>query len=168
MAFEFPHTEVLEIDLEPRQIKEPPSNCCFIRHDIDLGLSQFHGKYDFVHCRFAGHGMKDHTAAMRGAIKCLRPRGYILFLDHNGATVEDGSAIYKAATSANPEWSWYQRAFMLVICGSSKLGNDNDQSYENFRKGFWEFDGCDPSRCGALEGAGPIGTWAVSEDPVEE
>jgi hypothetical protein len=57
MALEFPHVEVLGIDLEPRQIREPPSNCSFVRHDIDLGLSQFYGKYDFIHCRYAGHGV---------------------------------------------------------------------------------------------------------------
>jgi hypothetical protein len=57
MALEFPHAEVLGIDLEPRLLKEPPSNCSFVRHDIDSGLSQYYGMYDLVHCRFAGHGV---------------------------------------------------------------------------------------------------------------
>lgn len=56
MALEFPHAEVLGIDLEPRQIREPPPNCKFPRYDINQGLSQYHGAYDLVHCRFAGQG----------------------------------------------------------------------------------------------------------------
>jgi hypothetical protein len=51
---------------------------------------------------------------MKEAIKCLRPGGYILFIDHEGLTVEDGSAMYKAATSTNPEGSWYYRAFLSM------------------------------------------------------
>jgi hypothetical protein len=57
MALEFPHVEVLGIDLEPRQIKEPPSNCSFAHHDIDSGLSQYYGMYDLVHNRFATNGV---------------------------------------------------------------------------------------------------------------
>jgi hypothetical protein len=46
------------------------------------------------------------------AIKCLKPGGFILFVDSGGMITEDRNAVYKAATSTNPEWSWHQRLLM--------------------------------------------------------
>jgi hypothetical protein len=40
---------------------------------------------------------------MMEAIKCLKPGGFIIFVDNGGIVVEDRSAMYKAATSTNPE-----------------------------------------------------------------
>jgi hypothetical protein len=57
MALEFPHAEVLGIDLAPRQLQEPPSNCKFVQYDINLGLSQYYGMFDLIHCRFVGQGV---------------------------------------------------------------------------------------------------------------
>jgi hypothetical protein len=52
MALEFPHVEVLGIDLRPGPTEDTPPNCSFRVHDITAGLSQFHGMYDLIHCRF--------------------------------------------------------------------------------------------------------------------
>jgi hypothetical protein len=114
---------------------------------------------------------------MIAAIKCLKPGGFIIFLDYGGMLAEDRNALYKAATSTNPEWSWYQRMQMSEILayrelsdanmppvltgGTKKLGNDSEQARMNVQKGFWDFEGCDPSKCGALEAFIPLGDFGT-------
>jgi hypothetical protein len=67
MALEFPHAEVLGIDIQLRPQENVPSNCSFRIHDINTGLSQFHGMYDLVHCRYSGQ-----------AVRCVVLHGFIL------------------------------------------------------------------------------------------
>jgi hypothetical protein len=57
MAREFPHAEVLGLDLGPGPADGTPPNCRFLAYDINSGLSQFHGMYDLIHCRFSGWGV---------------------------------------------------------------------------------------------------------------
>jgi hypothetical protein len=58
MALEFPHAEVLGIDLQPGPTKGTPPNCTFLIHDIDKGLAPFHGLYDLIYCRFTNYGVR--------------------------------------------------------------------------------------------------------------
>jgi hypothetical protein len=58
MALEFPHAEVLGIDIQFRSQENVPSNCSFRVHDINDGLSRFHGMYDLLHCRYTGQGVR--------------------------------------------------------------------------------------------------------------
>jgi hypothetical protein len=70
-----------------------------------------------------------------------------------------------------PEYGWTMHsnyftlkfAFPVVVCGAKLMGNDVYQYTNNVQKGFWEFDGCDPNKCGALEVSAPIGAWASCE-----
>ncbi|CAG8725604.1 9865_t:CDS:2, partial [Acaulospora colombiana] len=82
MAREFPHVEVLGIDLQPGPTEGIPSNCAFAIHDIDKGLSPFHGLFDLL---------KDHQATLKNSIACLKPDGIVIFMDPVHMLKEDGS-----------------------------------------------------------------------------
>ncbi|PVF97725.1 hypothetical protein CPB86DRAFT_785515 [Serendipita vermifera] len=103
---------------------------------------------------------RDHKAAMMEAIRCLKPGGLVLFLDTGGIVTEDHGTMYKAATSANPEWSWLQRMFKMVMCGSKKWNTDDTKAKRDVGEGFWDLEGCDPNKCGGLEAFVPLGDWA--------
>jgi hypothetical protein len=51
----------------------------------------------------------------------------------------------------------------VVAHGGTKLGNDNIRAKEHIRMGFWDFEGCEPSKCGALEAFVPLGEWGVCQ-----
>jgi hypothetical protein len=65
MALKFPQAEVLGLDLGPGPTEGAPSNCNFLVHDINTGLSRFHGMYDLIHCRFSGWGVWNFVLSMR-------------------------------------------------------------------------------------------------------
>ncbi|PVF97379.1 hypothetical protein CPB86DRAFT_826464 [Serendipita vermifera] len=54
------------------------------------------------------------------------------------------------------------------MCGSKILRNgDEGQAKKDLGKGFWDLEGCDPNKCGALEAFVPLGECAISKDPLE-
>lgn len=57
MAREFPHVQVIGIDLEPKKVEEVPLNCKFITGDFTEPLLQFHAHFDFIHWRFGDIGV---------------------------------------------------------------------------------------------------------------
>ena len=56
MALEFPHAQVVAVDLAPSPIDDPPPNCTFELDDINQGLLHFYGQFDVVHMRTVGSG----------------------------------------------------------------------------------------------------------------
>ncbi|PVF97730.1 hypothetical protein CPB86DRAFT_759682 [Serendipita vermifera] len=167
MALKFPHVEVLGIDLKPGPKEGVPPNCRFLTHDVNTGLSKFHGLYDIVHCRQSGWGFIDHHATLMDSIKCLKPGGVLIFIDFLLMLKEDCNAIYDPASSTNPYGSWHQRMMMLSFCGTEEIGNDLRRGHMDLDQGFWDLEGCNPNTCGAVEMAYPLGTWATSNDPEE-
>ncbi|PVF97732.1 S-adenosyl-L-methionine-dependent methyltransferase [Serendipita vermifera] len=167
MALKFPHVEVLGIDLKPTSKEGLPPNCSFLVHDINTGLSKFHGLYDLVHCRQSGWGFIDHHASLMESIKCLKPGGMIMFIDPLHMLKEGRTAFYDPASSTNPEGSWHQRMMMLSFHGAQMLGNDIKGGEMDLERGFWDLEECNPNTCGAVEMACPIGDWATSNDPKE-
>jgi hypothetical protein len=60
MAREFPHCEVIGVDLAPAPVDldHVPSNCRFEIDDINLGLAHYHNHFDVIHARCIGSGVR--------------------------------------------------------------------------------------------------------------
>ncbi|PVF97733.1 S-adenosyl-L-methionine-dependent methyltransferase [Serendipita vermifera] len=167
MALEFPHAEVLGIDIQIRSKEHAPSNCKFQVLDINAGLSQFHGMYDLVHCRYTGQGFADHRKSMIDAVKCLKPGGVIIFIDITEMIREDFESAYTPATSSNLDGSWHQRMYFIIQYGGEALGNDQRRALDDVEMGFWDIEGCDPTHCGGIEMMVPMGHWVAYTDTEE-
>jgi hypothetical protein len=59
MAREFPHCEVIGVDLAPAPVdsEHVPVNCKFEIDNINLGLSHYHDHFDVIHARCIGSGV---------------------------------------------------------------------------------------------------------------
>jgi Methyltransferase domain len=83
MANEFPHCEVLGIDLAPVPIRPEgvPSNCRFEMDDINRGLTHLHGQFDVVFARAIGLGLKDFRKSLADIEACAKPGGILIWID---------------------------------------------------------------------------------------
>lgn len=81
-ALDFPHAEVLGVDLAPTSAIAPPPNCRFEIDDLNLGLEHFYGPtFDLVHARLLNSGVKDYAGLVDQASRCVRPGGLVIFAE---------------------------------------------------------------------------------------
>jgi SAM-dependent methyltransferase len=82
MAKRFPHVNVLGVDLAPSPVdrSECPDNLSFEIDDVNHGLEHFHGRFDIVHVRNVGAGIRDFGKMMQDAERCLKPGGLVIFM----------------------------------------------------------------------------------------
>jgi 2-polyprenyl-3-methyl-5-hydroxy-6-metoxy-1,4-benzoquinol methylase len=113
MAREFPHAEVVGVDLAPCPIdsEELPSNCRFEIDDINLGIAQhFREQFDLIHCRLIASGIQDFRKAMVDIEHCLKPGGMVVWMDVDFDMYSNDRFLYRPfATESNPSGSWFQR-----------------------------------------------------------
>ncbi|CAE6427015.1 unnamed protein product [Rhizoctonia solani] len=81
MALEFPHAEVVGVDLAPNTSRPPPPNCRFEFDDFNLGMSHYYGMFDVIHARSAANGVTNFREFMNDMGLCLRPGGLILVVE---------------------------------------------------------------------------------------
>jgi hypothetical protein len=118
MAREFPHCEVVGVDLAPVPLEKMnlPPNCRFEIDDVNLGLTHFRGQFDVVHARLIASGLKDFRATMQDVEECLKPGGIVLWLEVDyDMYAGDRYAYIPFATAEDGSGSWFQR----IIYGSS-------------------------------------------------
>ncbi|QRV94890.1 methyltransferase domain protein [Ceratobasidium sp. AG-Ba] len=81
-AIDFPHAEVLGVDLAPTSAVVPPQNCRFEIDDLNLGLEHFFGDtFDFVHARLLNSGVKDYAGLVDQVSRSVRPGGLVIFAE---------------------------------------------------------------------------------------
>ncbi|THH09451.1 hypothetical protein EW145_g2015 [Phellinidium pouzarii] len=81
MALEFPHIEVIGIDLTESNPKIVPGNCRFIKADVIAFLEEYAGVFDLIQCRSVAKHVPDATALTCLIGRSLRPGGVLLFAD---------------------------------------------------------------------------------------
>ncbi|KAF8598878.1 S-adenosyl-L-methionine-dependent methyltransferase [Ceratobasidium sp. AG-I] len=81
VALEFPHAEIVGVDLAPNTARSPPANCRFEFDDFSLGLSHYNEMFDVVHARSCGHGVTDYRDFINDMAQCLRPGGVLLIVE---------------------------------------------------------------------------------------
>ncbi|KAG9048514.1 hypothetical protein FS837_012704 [Tulasnella sp. UAMH 9824] len=84
MGKQFPHVEVVGLDLAPANLDSaPPSNCRFECDDVNLGLLHYKGRFDIVHASCVVMGITDCRKFMDEVAEILRPGGVFLTLAAN-------------------------------------------------------------------------------------
>ncbi|KAI5118738.1 hypothetical protein M0805_000067 [Coniferiporia weirii] len=110
MAQEFPHAQVVGIDLAPTTSRPPPPNCRFEFDDFTLGLEHYYGLFDVVHSRAVANGVRDFVWLIDEAARCLKPGGILIFIEGNLELMNgDGQAQEVAFGEGGPGQSWMAR-----------------------------------------------------------
>ncbi|KAG9048516.1 hypothetical protein FS837_012706 [Tulasnella sp. UAMH 9824] len=79
MGRQFPHAEVVGLDLAPANLSsEPPPNCRFECDDANLGLLHYKGSFDVVHASCITTGITNYRRFMDEVVEILRPGGVFL------------------------------------------------------------------------------------------
>ena len=112
IAKEFPHCEVVGVDLAPVPLENTdlPPNCRFEIDDVNLGLTHFRGQFDVVHTRLIASGLKDFRKTMQDVEECLKPGGIVLWVEADYDMYSADRYIYMPfATAEDGSGSWFQR-----------------------------------------------------------
>ena len=112
MARRFLHATVLGLDVAPVPLNPEilTPNIQFLIEDINVGLSNYVGRFDLVHMRCLGGGLLDYSQAITNAASCLKPGGLLIVGDMDMLIcAEDMVTAQKMATPNQPEGSWVQR-----------------------------------------------------------
>jgi hypothetical protein len=112
MSREFPHCEVLGIDLAPVPIPpdDVPKNCRFEMDDINLGLNHHHGQFDVVFARAICIGLKDTRKTLADMEACAKPGGIVIWIDADGDIYCGYPPFYRPFwSSLNPQGSYITR-----------------------------------------------------------
>ncbi|TDL19098.1 hypothetical protein BD410DRAFT_450170 [Rickenella mellea] len=149
MAHEFPHAEVIGIDLAPNTASTGvlPHNCRFEFDDFNLGLPHYYNSCDVIHCRIIAIGVKDFKWFITEVAKCLKPGSFfaslralspitdtrisvggMLFIiegDHNllNSRKELQDLAYGSGDAGQ---SWLARAMFEAVLTMQKRGSDVD------------------------------------------
>jgi hypothetical protein len=121
MAREFPHCEVLGVDLAPVPLPPDslPPNCRFEMDNISLGLTHLQGQFDMVFARIIGLGLKDFRKSLADMEGCAKPGGILIWIEADYDIYSGWPMVYRPFwSSSNPNGSYTTR----VIYGESLLG----------------------------------------------
>ncbi|TDL19119.1 S-adenosyl-L-methionine-dependent methyltransferase [Rickenella mellea] len=129
MAQEFPHAEVIGLDLAPNTASANllPPNCRFEFDDFNLGLPHFHNSCDIIHGRIIAIGMKDFKWFITEVAKCLKPGGMFLMVEGDHNLWNSKKELQELAYgTGGPGQSWYARAMFEAALTMQKRGSDID------------------------------------------
>lgn len=81
MALQFPHADVVGLDIVPPALltdADVPENCRFEVDDANLSLAHYEGAFNVVHMRAAHLGINDFESWLYEIARTLRPNGILL------------------------------------------------------------------------------------------
>lgn len=171
MAREFPHCEVVGIDLARVPLPEAdlPTNCRFEVDDINLGLPHLKEQFDVVFCRAVALGLKDFRKSLEDVCACAKPGGIIIWIDADYSFYSKWPMTYRPFfSSSNPDGSCLQRCLYEVRrVSESLLGSDLKTMEAIMEDGFWNHAiMLDPATCKVASLYLPVGTWCDAGDSL--
>lgn len=171
MAREFPHVEVLGLDV-PQAIEhwkgEYPKNARFEATNFQFAMPEkYLNRFDIIHLRFIASAFSQFQKSLEEIQDCLKPGGLLILVDSTGLIMgEDKVSVPRMRSSSNPNGSQLQRLFYEIRNANASLGLDEFAMRATLEEGLW--DNTQLDECGAAEVLVPIGGWVQATDPVVE
>ncbi|KIO33922.1 hypothetical protein M407DRAFT_17190 [Tulasnella calospora MUT 4182] len=84
MAMQFPHAEVIGLDIVPPVLltdADVPDNCRFEVDDANLSFAHYENAFNVVHMRSANQGINDFESWLYETARTLRPNGVLLLVN---------------------------------------------------------------------------------------
>ncbi|CCM00019.1 uncharacterized protein FIBRA_02045 [Fibroporia radiculosa] len=132
MAKEFPHCDVVGVDLVPPRIDgELPANCRFEIDDANLGFSHYQDSFDVVHARAVSAGIRDFPQLLEELARSLRPGGVILLGDGEQQLYDEHKRPMPLGDPDSPEFSWIHKVFFTSYNAMKNRGGSIDSPCMN-------------------------------------
>ncbi|KAI0082841.1 S-adenosyl-L-methionine-dependent methyltransferase [Panus rudis PR-1116 ss-1] len=129
MAREFPHCEVVGIDLVPPRIQgELPINCRFEIDDANLGFAHYRESFDVIHARAVSAGIRDYPWFLNELAQCLRPGGVLLLGDGEMQLYDQDKKPLAYTEPGRPGFSWIHRIFFAGYNAMKNRGGSIDSA----------------------------------------
>ena len=124
MAKEFPHCQVVGIDLAPVPLEPEaiPSNCRFELDDVNKGMAHYYNQFDVIHARFIAGGLTNWEKCQQEIEQCLKPGGLMIWIEVDyDMTTQDKNVYHAPASDAHPDGLWLARLFygLFIFFSSS-------------------------------------------------
>ncbi|KAG6851344.1 hypothetical protein H0H93_005742 [Arthromyces matolae] len=126
-ARDFPHCQVVAVDLVPMQCPTMPSNCRSEVDDINLGLEHFYGDFNVVRASLISSGIKDFHNLVNQMTHCLRPGGLLILIEWGFDAYGPGHERLHAPTD-EIDPPWLPRWLSFVKGAIKTSGGDVDAS----------------------------------------
>ncbi|TDL26101.1 S-adenosyl-L-methionine-dependent methyltransferase [Rickenella mellea] len=166
MAMEFPHAQVVGVDLAPSTTWPPPDNCRFEFDDFTLGLSHYYGSFDVVHSRSTANGIKDFEWFVNEAARCLKPGGILLMIEGSVEMLNSNKEPQEVAWGDDtPGQSWMARTLFECYNTMKRRGSSIDAAWRLYDL---------MHKCPLLDEVQtkinliPVGPWEVGKTPDED
>ncbi|KAG9048345.1 hypothetical protein FS837_000217 [Tulasnella sp. UAMH 9824] len=145
MAKEFPHAEVVGLDLAPvNPSSTAPPNCRFILGDCNTCLDDpsYESAYDMIQARCIVTGVLDYRKFIQYIWKSLKPGGVFFATEGRMGSWDEHHEKLKIGAEGDPEYSWNN----LVSLVGEAMADRNDQitylddipAWLNAMKDAWE------------------------------
>lgn len=172
MAREFPHCDVLGVDLAPVSVlpEHMPANCKFEINDINGGLQHLQGMYDVVQARCISLGVNNFRESLQWVVGCAKPGGIVISMEGDFDFYSGWPMTYAPFWSnSNPQGSYHSRV-LYEIRRSAVLAGSSVMSMEKLLdEGLWNSaPALDPDTCKAADVYLPVGTWCKQGDPAQQ
>ncbi|KDQ21624.1 hypothetical protein BOTBODRAFT_26057 [Botryobasidium botryosum FD-172 SS1] len=124
MARQYPHCDVVGVDLAPVQSKDRPDNCRIEVDDINLGLEHFYGQFDLVHARLISSGIKDYHSLVDQISQIVRPGGLFIAIECEFIVYDEHKVYLPPHPLGHPQHAWFVHFFShLSKAMRARLGN---------------------------------------------
>lgn len=165
VAQEFPHVQVVGVDLAPSTTRPPPPNCRFEFDNVNLGLSHYYGKFDVVHARSTANGIPEYEQFIAECGRCLKPGGILLLTEGDFQLYDENYQKAAVPLEGDLENSWFQRMLFEAYNVMKKRGSSMDAGHSLHtylsRNSSFEHIGYRHVWC-------PVGSWKGGETAEED
>ncbi|KAG8925281.1 hypothetical protein FRC02_009797 [Tulasnella sp. 418] len=126
MAAEFPHAEVVGLDLVPPTlagVNEMPANCRFEVDDANLPLEHYANSFNLCHVRSAEAGIHDFDNFLYNVAQILRPHGVLVLSTGSPQLYDENFEPLPVAHPSDERFSWVQRVLGETFIVYRNRGN---------------------------------------------
>lgn len=126
IALQFPHAEVVGLDLvPPATVTETtvPPNCRFEVDDANLSFEHYENCFNVVHMRSSEAGINDCEGFLYEIARTLRPGGVLIIATGYPQIYDIDAKPFPVVEQGEPGFSWLQHNFNLCYDAYKNRGN---------------------------------------------